>query len=385
MSPWLYAAAFVPIVAGIAETPSHDASACQRVAVGVLVMSTSVYTPRPPPSEFSEQRIWAGAEPARASSPAAARRPDFTIFELLPSSGPDGGSRDVGRPSPGHPLPDAQGGERRSQVALRLTDGKAGGYPPDPRRASPPPPKSDRLAALLRVGDAAEDPAEPERDRDPEGPELHGGVVRGPGEHPEEHRAREVGVRPRGEVGLPREGRLLRGGEAVARPGDQLLLRGPDDEPDVEPHHRAEEHPEEDPHPAVGHPPVRVPEEAVGEVDLPEEAEPGEEGDHRAPPEPPQGAREERGVDLLLRLLVDRPLEGDVHEVEEVEVPDPDDPREDVGPAEDQLEELGDVHGGSFRVPSRPGEGEGSYPRRGGRFKRAPPGVECLADLRWKA
>src|SRR5207247_2448706 len=83
----------------------------------------------------------------------------------------------------------------------------------------------------------------------------------------------------------------------------------------------------------------RVPEELPRvEVVHHQEDDAEDEGDHRAPPERIERPRDELRVHDLLRGRIDRALEGDVHEIEEIEVPDPDDAGEDVGPPENQIE-----------------------------------------------
>ena len=64
-----------------------------------------------------------------------------------------------------------------------------------------------------------------------------------------------------------------------------------------------------------------------------------DEGVHRAPAEPVEGPQQQLGVHLGLELLVEVGLKGDVDEVEEVQVPDPDDAEGDVPPAQEDAYE----------------------------------------------
>jgi len=57
---------------------------------------------------------------------------------------------------------------------------------------------------------------------------------------------------------------------------------------------------------------------------------------HRAPAEPPERPQQQRRVYLRLELLVQAALEGDVHQVEEVQVTEPDDAEHDVTPPQEQ-------------------------------------------------
>ena len=155
--------------------------------------------------------------------------------------------------------------------------------------------------------------------------------------HAPQHRPREVGVDLGGERGLGR--RFGRSGGPAEHGPEDLLLARPDHEPHVEPHDGPEQPAEQDPHRAMAHAAVRRPAIAAAlDVDQVEEREAEEERPHRAPAEEVQRAQDQRRVHLRLELLGQAALEGQVDEVEEVQVPDPGDARDDVEPAEDGLE-----------------------------------------------
>ncbi len=79
----------------------------------------------------------------------------------------------------------------------------------------------------------------------------------------------------------------------------------------------------------------------------------GDPGPGCAPAEPVEGARHQLGNHLLLGVPVQDPAQGPVDEVEEVEHPDPDDPREDVQPAEECIQY---IHGQPPSRENRPTE-----------------------------
>ena len=80
-------------------------------------------------------------------------------------------------------------------------------------------------------------------------------------------------------------------------------------------------------------------------VDDREQEEAGDPGPRRAPAEPVERAGPELGDDRLLDLGGDLALEAALHEVEEVEVADPEDAEEDVRPAQEQVDVLHRVVG----------------------------------------
>lgn len=210
-------------------------------------------------------------------------------------------------------------------------------------------------------------------------------------EHRPDQRDGHVGVLPGAQA---RQGHRRRvGGLAVADRGDDLLLIGPDAEPHVEGHDRAEQGADVDV--VAAEAPARPSAHQVDEAGdqqegkhhgrleilgaerlhdrvVDEDAEegdgkhheggqgpilrgPGEErpavvkdqhqqdhagrpGPERAPAEPKQRARHQLRHHLLFGVAVHGGGEGSVDEIEEIQKADPQDPRDDVDPAEDRLE-----------------------------------------------
>src|SRR3989449_7466434 len=114
--------------------------------------------------------------------------------------------------------------------------------------------------------------------------------------------------------------------------GDDDLLGGPDDEPDVEPREAADDAADED------RPAVRGLEESEEAelADPVEDVEPTrDEGEHRAPPEPPEGAADEAAGDhARANRGVRRRKERSLDEVEVVQHTDPGDAGEEMKPAQ---------------------------------------------------
>ncbi|MES1208970.1 MAG: hypothetical protein ABUS79_23785, partial [Pseudomonadota bacterium] len=66
-----------------------------------------------------------------------------------------------------------------------------------------------------------------------------------------------------------------------------------------------------------------------------------QEGVHRSPAEPPERAQQQRGIHFRFQLLVQATLERNVHQIEKVEMAEPDDAENDVAPAEHEVDERG--------------------------------------------
>ena len=156
--------------------------------------------------------------------------------------------------------------------------------------------------------------------------------------HEEEHRDREERVRPRGEAGPLTAGGGLRDRLAalgdLGGGGNHDLLRRPDDEPDVEPHEAAKHAAEED------LPTVRAREElahaAVSVKHHVKDVQPArDEGEHRAPPEPPERPPDEApGEHARPDRRLSRREEWSLDEVEVVQQADPGDASEEMKPAQ---------------------------------------------------
>ena len=126
--------------------------------------------------------------------------------------------------------------------------------------------------------------------------------------------------------------RLPAGGDRLGGSDDALLDR-PDDEPDVVPHERAEQAARED----QRH--VAAAERHLVVAELGEDDEPaGQEGDHRAPAEPPHDVRQDAARHGAAGLAAELGREeGNLHQVQVVEQADPGDPRQEVEPAENEV------------------------------------------------
>src|SRR6266540_36546 len=198
---------------------------------------------------------------------------------------------------------------------------------------------ADRLDRLLRRPGASdqridlEQREDREQQQSPESPvpgRREGEVARRA--HEEQHREGEHDVRAGGEKRPAPRGRGLRVRlPALGRGdggGDDDLLVGPDHEPHVQKHHRAEC--------AAGHdrePPRIAPADAPQRHDR----DARQEGDQRGPAEPPQRP----GHELLSRDALGRGVglgeKRALHEVEIVEETDPGDAGEEMHPAEQEL------------------------------------------------
>src|SRR3989442_1601877 len=141
---------------------------------------------------------------------------------------------------------------------------------------------------------------------------------------------------PRGRAPGGRLGNGLASLRHLGGRGDDDLLRRPDDEPDVGPHEAAEHAADED-RPAVGHREKWL--EAAEAVERDEQdVEPaGDEGEHRAPAEPPQRAPDQAPHDHAgANRGLGRREERRLYEVEVVEHPDPRDAGEEVKPPQQE-------------------------------------------------
>jgi hypothetical protein len=125
---------------------------------------------------------------------------------------------------------------------------------------------------------------------------------------------------------------LAAAGDGVRR-GDHHLLRRPDHEPDVVPHQCTQQAAGQDArHVAAGQRHALVAE--LGQQDQPA----GQEGEHRAPAEPPEGARHQPAHHRAARRAAELGAEeGRLHEVEVVEDADPGDAGHEMQPAEQEV------------------------------------------------
>src|SRR5712692_265864 len=166
-------------------------------------------------------------------------------------------------------------------------------------------------------------------------------------QHSEKHWHRQKRIGPGGiERGLGNL-RLLRRRLAFFDPGNKLLLSWPDNQPNVEPHDRAEERSHGNPQSSAGAQESGISGKAAPQNEiLPEDQqETGQKGEHRSPAEPPECTRHQLGDHFSPGCRLKSSCDMSVDEVKKVQNADPGNSCHKMDPAKERLQYIIHVHG----------------------------------------